>query len=122
VAEEEPERLSLTITPEARQCIEATSECYSVVTETLSYSLDGKAHLSDPAHLRLLIDGAEICQTTQNALLRGSTLGTMLAAVCVEACEKLAETCRRLDGSDEQLTTCAEMCDETAESCRQLAI
>lgn len=120
VAEEEQERLG--ITPQMRAAIQATSDCYMVCTETLNYSLDGGGYLGDERHLRALIDIAEILQTTQNAMLRTSGLSTMLAAVCVEACEKVAENCRRIDGSDERLTACAEACEYTADCCRQLAL
>lgn len=120
MAEEKQERLG--ISPQVRACIKATSECYTVCTETLSYSLDGGGHLFDQQHLRLLIDCCEVCQTTQNTLLRSSEVGTMMSAVCAEACEKAAESCRRVDGSDEQLIACAEVCDHTADCCRQLAI
>jgi len=113
MAEEERERVA--ISEEMRQCIDATSECYTVCTETLTYS-------SNAAHIKLLIDCAEICQTTQNTLLRASDLGIMLAAVCVEACEKVAESCRRIDTADGQLNACAEMCDHTANCCGRLAI
>jgi hypothetical protein len=119
VAAEEPERNGLT--PEMRECIEAASDCYSVSAETLSYSLDGGQYL-DPAHLRVLIDLCEVCQATQNTMLRGSGLSVMLAAVCVEACEKAAESCRQLNGSDEQLASCAEMCDATADRCRKVGL
>ena len=119
MAEEERERLA--ISPEMRQCVEATSDCYTVCTETLTHSLNSGL-LSEQEHIRLLIDCCEICQTTQNTLLRASDLGIMLSAVCVEACEKVAESCRRIDTSDEQLNACAEMCDHTANCCRQLAI
>ena len=80
------------------------------------------ADLSEPQHLQLLIDCCEVCQTTQDVLLRASGLGIMLAAICVEAREQVAESCRRIDESDEQLAACAESCDETAESCHALAI
>jgi hypothetical protein len=55
-------------------------------------------------------------------MLRRSEQSLMLAAVCMEACEKLALSCRSMDRSDPQLTACVEACEETAESCRQLAV
>ncbi len=119
MAYEERERTG--ITPEMRECIDSTSRCYSVCAETLGYSMDGVG-LRDPRHLRLLIDVGETLQTTQNGLLRLSELSVMLAAVCMEACEKVAESCRRLDGSDPQLIACAEACEETAEYCRNLGV
>jgi hypothetical protein len=66
-------------------------------------TLNGGGHLADEQLLRALIDSAEVLQATQNALLRTSGVGTMLAVVCVEVCEKVSENCRRIDGSDEQL-------------------
>jgi hypothetical protein len=119
---EEGEQQGLPITTEMRRCIEAASDSYSACTETLTYSLDGRFELTDPRHLRLLIDCAEVCQTTENALLRASELGQLLATVCAEACEKVAESCRRLDAADEQLGECADVCMRCADCCRELAI
>ncbi len=115
----QPERLS--ITPEMRQCIEATSACYSACAETLGNSLDGGG-LADRRHVRVLVDCCEVLQATQNALLRGSKLSILLATVCVEACEGVSESYRRLERSDELLASSAEACDETAECCRRLMI
>ena len=120
VAEDEAERLG--ISPAMRACIEATSACYMVCTTTLNYSLNGGGHLADEDLIRALIDSGEVLQATQNAMLRTSGLSLMLAAVCVECCETVAENCRRIDGSDEQLTECAEACEHTANCCRQLAV
>jgi hypothetical protein len=120
MAQEERDRLG--ISAEARRCIEATSECYTACTETLTYSLNGGAPLFDMRSLRLLIDCCEVCQTTQDSLLRTSEVGTMLASVCAEACEKVAECMRELDGSDDRFITCAEVCENTAECCRALAL
>jgi hypothetical protein len=120
VAEEERERLG--IPREMRDCIEATSACYTACAETLNYSSHEVGGIPDLRHLRLLIDCSEVCQTTQDGMLRASELGIMLAAVCVEACEKVAESCRQLDPSDEQLAMCAEVCDHTADCCRRLAV
>ena len=104
----EEERDQLGISPQMREAIEGTSRCYTVCTETLNYSLNGGGYLADEQHLRALIDIAEVVQATQNALLRSSDLGVMLAAVCVEACEQVAASCRRIDdGSDERLVACA---------------
>jgi hypothetical protein len=120
VAEEEQQWLA--ITPEVRRCVESASDAYTSCTETLTYSLSGGGELANPWHIRLLIDCAEICQTTQNALLRASELTPLLTTVCAEACEKCAESCRAVDSADEQLETCAEVCLHCAECCHELAI
>jgi|ERR671922_2849309 hypothetical protein len=120
MAEVEPERHE--ISPQMRRSIEATSDCYMVCSETLRFSLDGRAELSLPSHIRLLVDCGEILQATQDAMLRGSELSLMLTAICMEACEKLALSCRSMNGVDPQLAACAEACEETAEACRALSV
>jgi hypothetical protein len=115
-----PQRIG--ISTDVRHCVEAFSDCYTSCTETLTYCLDVGGALADPEHLRLLIDCAEICQTGQNTLLRGSGLSQLLATVGAEACEKCADSCRALDGSDEQLESCAEMCLHCAGTCRELVL
>jgi hypothetical protein len=117
---EEQERLSTT---EIRlRCAEWTSDCYSSCSQTLIYCLDAGGELAEPDHLRVLIDCAEICQCSQNSLLRRSKLSQLLATVAIEACEKCAESCRALDGSDDQLDSCADTCLQCAESCRELVL
>src|SRR6266487_5694265 len=106
MSREERERVG--ISPQVRACIDATSYCDTACTETLTYSLDSESDLFDQRHLRLLIDCCEVCQTTQNILLRASELSVMLSAVCAEACEKVAAHCRHLDSSDEQLDVRSE--------------
>ena len=118
----EEEREGLGISPEMRDCIEATSDCYTACAETLNYLLNDLGDIPDLRQLRLVIDCCEVCQTTEDGMLRASELGLMLAAVCVEACEKAAESCRQLDPADEQLAMCAEVCDHTADCCRRLAV
>jgi hypothetical protein len=115
------ERERVVIPPKVRRCIESTSECYTVCAETIDYCLNGARVMTEPEHVRFLIDCCEVCQTTQNTLLRASELGIMMAAVCVEACEQLAASLRAIDG-DDQLEACAEVCDRTANCCSQLAI
>jgi hypothetical protein len=117
---ERPDRIGLSA--DVRRCIEALSECYTSCTETLTYCLDVGNELADPEHLRLLIDCAEISQTGQNTLLRGSGLSQLLATVSIEACEKCAASCRALDASDDQLESCAETCLRCAGYCRELVL
>ena len=75
---------------------------------------------AEPAHIRLLSDCAEICQTSANFMLRGSELHSRTCGVCAEVCERCATECDRM-GDDAQMKVCADMCRRCAESCRQMS-
>lgn len=53
---EEERRSEVGISQEVRECIRATSECYSVSAETFRYCVEGEMDLRDPQLMRLLID------------------------------------------------------------------
>jgi hypothetical protein len=72
------------------------------------------------AHVRRLLDCADICQASANFMLRGSELHMRTCAVCAEVCERCAESCERL-ADDPQMRACAEECRRCADSCRRMA-
>lgn len=55
----------------------------------------GGRHAED-AHIQLLLDCAEICQTSANFMLRGSELHGRTCAVCADACQRCAASCRQM--------------------------
>jgi hypothetical protein len=71
-------------------------------------------------HLTLLLDCAEICQTSANFMLRGSDLHSRTCAVCAEVCERCAESCERFT-DDAMMQQCAQVCRSCAQSCREMA-
>jgi hypothetical protein len=68
----------------------------------------------------LLLDCAEICQTSANFMLRGSPYHVVTCGACAEICRACAEACSSVT-DDEQLMHCAEVCASCAESCDQMA-
>jgi hypothetical protein len=76
---------------------------------------------AEAAHIRLLLDCAEICATSANIMLRGSDLHGKTCGVCAEVCERCADDCARLADGDGLMTRCADMCRRCAESCRTMA-
>lgn len=76
---------------------------------------------SEPAHIRLMLDCAEICQTSANFMLRGSDLHASTCGVCAQVCEQCATDCDRM-GDDAQMKACADMCRRCAETCRQMSM
>jgi hypothetical protein len=106
-------------TQEMKECGEICLECYTTCTETLSYCLEqGGEHVEAP-HVTLLQDCIEICRTSADFLLRGSSLHATTCAACAEICERCAEDCARIGG--EEMDRCAEVCRRCAESCRQMS-
>ncbi len=105
---------------EMQACIQNCLTCHSTCVVTLAHCLEvGGAHVQ-AAHLRLLLDCAEICQTSANFMLRGSALHQRTCGVCAEACTQCAEACANM-GDDSQMQACAVICRQCADSCRRMA-
>lgn len=103
------------------QCIENCQGCHRICLETVTYCLQqGKKH-AEAGHVRLLLDCAEICQTSANFMLRGSDLHGRTCAVCAEVCERCAQDCEEF-GNDAPMRVCAETCRRCADSCHQMAV
>lgn len=102
------------------QCIQNCQNCHHICLETVTHCLQKGGKHAEAAHIRLLLDCTEICQTSANFMLRGSELHTRTCGVCAEVCERCAEDCERM-GDDAQMKTCADVCRRCAELCRQMA-
>jgi CBS domain-containing protein len=109
-----------TTTIDLQECIATCRQCHDVCLQTLSHCIEqGNRHLQ-PAHMRLLLDCIDICQTNVAFMLRGSDLHQSTCATCADVCEWCAGDCERL-ADDEQMRTCAEVCHECARICRAMA-
>jgi len=102
-----------------QECIANCSDCHDVCLETVAYCLQQGGKRGEENHVRLLLDCAEICQTSANFMLRDSDLHGYTCWVCAEVCERCAQECERF-GDDPQLEACAEACRQCAASCRQM--
>jgi hypothetical protein len=103
-----------------RQCIQNCLDCHRVCLETVAYCLQKGGKHADPKHLRLLMDCAEICQTSANFMLRGSELHTRTCFACAEVCERCEASCASM-GDDATMKACADACRRCAESCRKMS-
>ena len=103
-----------------QHCIMLCQECHGMCLQTIPYCLtQGGAH-ADPAHIRLMLDCVEICQTSANFMLRHSPLHGRTCGICAEICEACAQNCDRL-GEDGQMKLCADACRRCAQECRSMA-
>ena len=103
-----------------KACIEECEKCHSVCVQTISYCLEKGGHHALPAHIGLLTDCAEICQTSANFMLRESAQHKAICGACGVICDRCAQSCESI-GEDAQLKACAKSCRDCAKSCREMA-
>jgi len=110
-----------TVSHDMQQCIQNCTECHRVCLETVAHCLSMGGKHASPEHIRLLLDCAQICQTSVDFMIRGSNLHTLTCGVCAEICQRCADECEQMADGDAQMQRCAEVCRRCAESCRQMA-
>lgn len=103
-----------------QQCIQNCLDCSRICTETISYCHEQGGKHTVPAHIKLMLDCAEICQLSAHFMLRGSGFHTQTCAVCAEVCNACAESCEQF-GDDAKMNNCADICRRCASSCREMA-
>ncbi len=104
-----------------QQCIQNCTECHRICLETVQHCLQMGGKHAEAAHIRLLLDCAQICATSADFMIRGSDLHPRTCGVCAEVCVRCAEECERIADGDEMMLRCAEVCRRCAESCRQMS-
>jgi hypothetical protein len=103
---------------EMEACIKACLDCHHICyEEAMNHCLEAGGEHVEPTHFRLMLNCAEICQTSANFMLSGSPLHHLTCGVCAEVCRRCAEDCRRLAGMQD----CAEACEKCAEQCERMA-
>jgi hypothetical protein len=105
---------------EMRECVDACSECHRICLETVQHCLERGGRHAEAAHIRTLLDCAQVCATSADLMLRGSDLHAAICTACAEVCERCAEDCERFS-DDPLVRACADACRRCAESCRQMA-
>ncbi len=93
-------------------------QCHRVCQQTaLNHCLEaGGAHV-EPAHYRLMLNCAEICQTSANFQLGSSSFSAQVCGVCAEVCLACAMSCKKVGG----MSDCVEACDHCAQTCAKMA-
>ncbi|ODT86183.1 MAG: four-helix bundle copper-binding protein [Nitrosomonadales bacterium SCN 54-20] len=100
-----------------QQCIDACEECHRICLQTaMTQCLETGGRHVEAKHFRLMMNCAEICQTSANFMLSRSEF-LQVCSVCAEICEACAESCEKIGDMD----ACAKTCRQCAESCRRMA-
>lgn len=103
------------------ECIRNCTECHTICVKTVTHCLGVGGEHADQAHIRMLLDCAQICATSADFMTRGSPLHRLTCGVCSEICQQCADDCERMAGGDQQMLQCVEMCRRCAASCRDMA-
>ena len=106
---------------DVQHCIEECLNCHAACTMTAQHCLAEGGALAELNLVGVLLDCAELAQTSANFMLRGSPYHALTCGACAELCRACEEACRSAAGGDEQLTQCAEVCASCAEACEQMA-
>jgi hypothetical protein len=116
------------LSDEMLACIDVCRDCHRACLQTIPYCLQIGGKHADPAHIRLMMDCAEICQTSANFMLRGSDLHRHTCGACAAVCRRCADDCQQLaeietptTEGDNRMAACAEMCRRCAASCQRMA-
>jgi len=100
-----------------QSCIEACDRCHRMsLQEAMNHCLEAGGKHVEPAHFRLMMDCAEICQTSANFMLSSSSHHAQVCRICAEICDACAESCDKLDGMED----CAKACRDCARQCRTM--
>jgi hypothetical protein len=106
---------------EMQKCIQLCQECHALCTQTVVHCLKLGGRHAAPEHISLLLDCAQICETTAQYLLRGSSLHERMCGLCAEVCRQCGQNCVQVAGDDQMVKQCAEMCRRCADSCERMA-
>lgn len=106
------------LSQEMQNCIEECLNCHRIcLQEAMNHCLEtGGKHL-EPTHFRLMMNCAEICQTSANFMLSGSQYHKLTCDACAQICEACAQSCEQVGDMEE----CVQACRSCAESCRKMA-
>ena len=100
-----------------QEAIQACLDCHSMCLRmAMTYcAAQGGKHLA-AAHLQLMINCAEICQTCANFMLTDSPLHKTVTAACAEVCEACAKSCEQVGGMQD----CIDECRKCERSCKAM--
>ena len=101
-----------------QDCIDVCSQCHASCLHTaMVHCLNTGGKHVGADHFRLMMNCAEICQTSANFMLSGSTFHAALCGICADICEACAKSCEAIG----EMEDCVRACRECAASCRKMS-
>lgn|GEM_PF-538830 len=105
--------------PGMQECIEACQRCHRICLHTaMTQCLEMGGKHTEAEHLRLVLNCAELCQTTANFMLCESSHHAAVCALCAEICTACADDCDRIG----DMRDCVAACRNCAKLCEGLSM
>jgi hypothetical protein len=105
-----------------QRCIQLCHDCHAHCISMINHCLTLGGQYAAPAHIRVLMDCAQMCTITADFMARASSFHDRTCRLCAELCRSCADSCVRVAGDDQSVKQCAELCRRCAESCDQMAL
>ena len=106
--------------PKMKSCIELCWECRTECQQTLfDHCLEMGGPHASKAHVAIMTDCIQACQTAADFMTRGSTLHAAQCEACSKVCDACAASCEAIGG--DMMMKCADLCRKCAQSCREMS-
>lgn len=106
--------------PRMQHCIQECANCHQICLATIQYCLSKGGKHSEPGHIRLMADCAQICGVSADFMTRGSSRHKLTCGVCAQICAACADDCQTM-ADDVQMKRCADTCRQCSKSCQEMA-
>jgi len=99
-------------------CIEECLRCHrSCLQMATTHCLHLGGRHTEPAHLTLMLNCAELCLTAAHFMIAESALHAHVCAACAKVCSACADSCESVGDMDD----CVQACRACADSCAAMA-
>jgi hypothetical protein len=106
------------LSQQVRDTIRTLQHCHATcLSMAITHCLEIGGEHARPQHLRLMLDCADICAFTADALGRKSQFHNRLAELCAEVCETCEQDCAALG----DMGDCVLACRQCASQCKEVA-
>jgi hypothetical protein len=106
---------------ETDECIRICQDCHALCTQMIRHCLRVGGRHAAPDHIRLMLDCAQICETTADYLMRESVFHDRMCGLCADVCRQCADSCQQLVADDQKVKPCVDLCRDCAGSCERMA-
>jgi hypothetical protein len=107
-----------TTDPQMKQCMDACHDCHvTCLSMATTHCLEIGGEHAEPAHVKLMLDCAQICAIAIDFMARSSEHHPHICRECAEICRACAASCEKLEGMED----CVKACLSCAEACEKMA-